>query len=207
MGTIRTIGAVTITAGTPTPVYTGTVIPAVSFSITNNIATIVLGAAALPKTGYNGANGCPTSNGTTNAKFDIVGGTGAVGGGQQVTLWGFTTATYFNGKTVTVLDNNPTNGSFRFAFTHANVSSTNDAGNTAAAPVEQYRAVRLEAGQGNGTDLVYVGDLNVSSSRYAEALSLTGQIATVITSDNIRADRIFVDGTESTDTVQVSLIY
>ena len=207
MGTIRTIGAVTITPGTPTPVYTGAIIAAESFSITTNIATIVLGAGNLPANGYNGPNGYPTSNGTTNAKFDIAGGTGAVGGGQQVTLWGFSTATYFNGKTVTVLDNNPTNGSFRFAFTHANVGSTNDTGNTAAAPVQQYRAVRLEAGQSNGTDLVYVGDLNVSSSRYSAALSLSGQIATIITSDNIRADRIFVDGTSDTDTVQISLIY
>ena len=219
MGVVRTIGAVTATAGTPTPVYTGTIIPAVSFSILNGIATIILGAAALPTNGYNGPNGYPVQNATTGSKLDIYGGVsgqnnsggvqrGAGGAnGQQVTLWGFTTATYFNGKTITVLDNNPSNGSFRFYFNHANVANTADTGNTAASPVQRYRTVRLECGQGNGTDLVYVGDLNVSSSRYVAALSLAGQLAIEISSDNIPADRIFIDATSSSDTVQVSLIY
>lgn len=211
MGTIRTIGAVQAHNGSRTPVYTGPVIAAASFSITNGIATIVLGSA-LPADGYNGPNGFPTQNGTTGAAFDIHGGVapGPGAGGQQVTLWGFTTATYFNGCTVTVLDCNPVAQSFRFYFNHANVASTVDAGNTAAIPKQQYRAVRLEIGQGAGTDLIYVGDLNVSSSRYLTALSLASNPSITISSDNIRADRIFIDTNGSVpanDAVQVSLIY
>lgn len=204
MGMIRPLGAVTVTTGTPTPIFTGTVIAAVSFSITNNIATIVMGS--LPTTGYNGPNGYPGST-----PFDIHGGNAGSSpqgsGGQQVTLWGFATATYFNGKTVTVLDCNPTNNSFRFYFTNANVGSTADTGNTAAVPVQRYRAVRLECGLGNGTDTVYVGDGTVTSSKYMAALSLAQQFAIEIAGDNIPADRIFIDGTASTDKVQVTLIY
>ena len=218
MSAIRTLGSVAVVSGTPTPIYTGPVVSAVSFSIKNNIATIVLGSANLPKSGYNGPNGYPAQNAATGSKFDNVGGVygqsasssyngGNGASGQQVTLWGFTTATYFNGKTVTVLDNNPADGSFRFYFTHADVGSTNDAGKTAAAPAQTYRAVRLEVGQGNGTDWVYVGDGNVSSSQYMAALSLTGQPSIVIAGDNIPANRIFIDGTTSaTDTVQVTLL-
>lgn len=210
MGAIRTLGAVTATAGTPTPVYTGAVTAAASFSITKGIATIVLGST-IPVNGYNGPNGYPTRNGTTGSKFDIhggiSGGSGGPAGGQQVTLWGFATATYFNGKTITVLDIDPGKNSFRFYFNHADVASTSDTGSTAVAPSEHYRAVRIEVGQGNGTDLVYVGDLNVSSSRYMAALSLAGQSSIVIAGDNIPADRIFIDATSSSDTVQASLIY
>jgi hypothetical protein len=210
MGVPRTIGAVTVTSGTPTPVFTGTIIAAETFSITNGIATIVLGNANFPKNGYNPANGYPAPNATTGSKFDIAGpgaGSGSPAGGQQVTLWGFATATYFNGKVVSVINCDPVAGSFSFYFNHANVNSTSDAGNTAACPFQHYRAVRIECGQGNGTDIVYVGDLNVSSSRYVAALSLTGQLSVEIASENIPADRIFIDGTSSSDTVQVSLIY
>lgn len=219
MSAIRTLGAVTVTAGTPTPVYTGTVIAAASFSIKNGIATIKLGSGALPHNGYNGPNGYPTSNATTGSKFDIYGGVsgqnnagganrgGNAAGGQQVTLWGFSTATYFNGVQITVLDCDPSQDSFRFYFNHADVASTNDAGNTAAAPVQHYRAVRIEVGQGNGTDFVYVGDLKVSASRYMAALSLTGQSSIVIAGDNIPVERIFIDGTTNGNTVQATLIY
>ena len=220
MGTPRTIGVVEATSGTPTPVLTGAVVAAISFSITNGVATIVLGKANLPKNGYNGPNGYPIQNGTTGASLDIYGGVsgynnagspnggGNAPGGQQVTLWGFTTATYFNGCTVTVLDCDPSRGSFRFYFNHANVSSTADAGNTAPIPVESFRSVRLECSQSNGTNIVYVGDLNVSSSRYITALTLTGQSAYEVTGNNIRADRIFIDGSASSDcSVLVSVIY
>ena len=220
MGTIRTLPAVTApnTTGWRTPVYTGAVLAAASFSILKGIATIVL-TPTLPKTGYNGPNGYPTSNGTTNSKFDIYGGVsgqnnaggsnqgGGAAGGQQVTLWGFTTATYFNGCTVTVLDNNPSTNSFRFYFNHADVNSTSDAGSTAAAPVQSYRAVRLEVPAGNGTDIVYVGDLNVTPTQYMTALTVAGPSSIVIASDNIRADRIFVCASGSADTVLVTLIY
>jgi hypothetical protein len=163
--------------------------------------------------------GYPTANATTGAKFDLsANGSrgGGPAGGQQVTLWNFTTATYFNGKTVTVLDNDPATGTFRFYFTHADVGSTADAGNTAAIPVERYRKVRIEAGQANtAAGLVYVGDLNVSSTRYIAALTSPIKTATLpyfqtwilIEGDNIPADRIFIDGTNSGDTVQVSLYY
>lgn len=218
MGMIRTLGSVTVAVGTPTPIYTGTVIAAVSFSITNNIASIVLGAANLPKNGYNGPNGYPTTNATTGAKFDIYGGiagsnSGGSANGQQVTLWGFTTATYFNGKTITVLDNDPSTGTFRFYFTHANVGSTADTGNTAAIPVDRVRKVRIEISAAGtaATDKVYVGDGNVSALRYYAALMLasttTWPVAIEIDSFNIPADRIFIDGTAVTDKVQVSLIY
>lgn len=222
MGIPRMLGAVTVGALPPTPVYSGPVIPAISFSILKGIATIVLGPANLPTNGYNGPNGyipvpaaSPANatqefNSLTGQPFDIYGGTapgsGHSAGGQQVTLWGFTTATYFNGRVVTVLDNNPALGSFRFYFNHADVASTADAGNTAASPFQHYRVVRLEIPAGN-TGIIYVGDLNVSATRYFAALSLTGQFSIEIASENIPADRIWITGTVPTDSVQVSLIY
>ena len=204
MGIPRTLGTVTVNPGYPTPVYTGTVTAAVSFYITNGIATINLGATNLPTTGYNPGRGGPAGT---------IGGMGIAGGapGSQVTLWGFTTATYFNGVTVQVIENNSLTGSFSFAFNHANVGSkgspTADAGNTAPTPWQHYRAVRLECSQNLGTDLIYVGDKNVSSTKYFACLSLAGQLAIEIVSENIPADRIFIDGTANTDTAQISLIY
>ena len=191
MAGTRVLSAVSLTAGTPTPVVTGTVTAAVSFSITGNIATIVMGS--FPTFGYN-----PPSYFSPNG--------GPPAGGDQVTLWGFTTATYFNGKTVSVISNNPAANSFSFNFTHANVGSTGDAGNTAIAP-KQYRSVRLETDQAAGAGKIYVGDLNVSSTQYAETLSLTGQIAVTISSGTIAADRIFCDTSATGTKVQVSLQY
>ena len=223
MGTPRTIGAVTISSS-PIPAmlaaagYTGTVLAAASFTITNGIATIFLGST-LPTDGYNGPNGYPTSNPTTHSAFDIYGGVsgqnnaggnnqgGNAAGGQQVCLWGFATATYFNGCTITVLDCNPATNSFRFYFAHANVANTADTGNTAPTPKQSYRAIRIECSQTIGTDFIYVGDLNVSSTRYITALSLTGQVAIEISSDNLRADRVMLASTSTSDTAQVSLIY
>lgn len=219
MGAVRTIGAVAVVAGSPTPVYHGPIIVAQSFSILNGIATVVLGFGNLPPNGYNGPNGFPVPNIGNNSQFDIHGGIsgqnntggansgGGPAGGQQVVLWGFTTATYFNGKKISVIDCNPVNGSFRFYFNHANVASTADTGNTAASPFQHFRAVRLECSQSNTTDFVYVGDLNVSATQYMAALSLAGQLSVVIASENIPADGIFIDGTHTGDSVQVSLIY
>jgi len=218
MGIPRTLPAVTVyqTDG-PTPAYTGTVIPAVSVALAKGIATIVLNVsgltpAAFPTNGYNGPNGYPVKNLATGAPIDIQGKYPAANG-QQVTLWGFTTTLgqTFNGRTVTVLDCNPDSNSFRFYWT----PDTNDhvpeadAGNTAACPFEHYRVVRIEVDQANGTDFVYVGDLNVSSSRYVAALSLAGQIAIEIASENIPADRIWMIATNSsaTDSVHISLIF
>jgi len=235
MGQIRTLGAAIAVAGTPTPVvlaaayYTssnlatpGVVLAAVSFSIKKNIATVVLGS--LPTNGYNGPNGyipVPTASAASatqsvNARagqpFDIHGGVapGPSGMGQQVTLWGFTTATYFNGKRVTVIDNDPKTLSFRFYINHADVGSTADTtGRTAPSPTQHYRAIRLECSQSLGTDLIYVGDLNVSSTQYMSCLSLAGQLSVEIASENIPPEGLFIDtsGSVSTDAVQVTLIY
>jgi hypothetical protein len=216
MGTPRTLGAVTVSSS-PIPAmlaaagYTGTVIAATAFTISNNIVTMYLNIATFPVDGYNGPNGYPVSNAATQSSFDIHGGNAGSSpqgsGGQQVCLWGFTTGTYFNGKTVTVLDCNPTAGYFRFYFAHAGVGYTSDAGNTAPVPKESYRVIRIECGQGIGTDLIYVGDLNVSSTRYITALSLSGQIAVEISSDNLRADRVMLASTSTSDVAQVSVLY
>lgn len=213
MGVPRTLPAISISTSEIQPVYSGTVIQAESFSITNGIATIVLGASNLPTNGYNGPNGYKPNadihggiNVASGAPSAAAGASGGPAGGQQVTLWGFSTGTYFNGVTVSVIDNNPANGSFRFYFDHANVNSTDDTGNTAASPFQHYRAVRIEADL-NNSGTVYVGDKNVSSSQYVAALSPTGQLAIEIASQNIPADRIFIIGTNSDDSVHVSLIY
>jgi hypothetical protein len=218
MGAIRTIGQVTApnTTGYRTPIYTGPVLVATGFSISQGIATVFLGTGNLPKNGYNGPNGYPTSNATTGSKFDIYGGisggSGGPAGGQQVTLWGFTTTVglLFNGLTVTVLDCDPAKDSFRFYFNHADDLSAGlaDTGNTAAAPSEHYRAIHIEADASNSTNLVYVGDLNVSATRYLTVLSLAGKIDITIAGDNIPADRIFIFGSSATNCkVQVTLIY
>jgi hypothetical protein len=193
MAGTRVIAPVSLTAGSRTPVYTGAVTAAASFSIVNGIATIVLGST-LPANGYN-PPGYSSPNG------------GPPAGGQKVTLWGFTTATYFNGLTVDVIANNPALNSFSFNTTHGNVTSTSDAGSTAVAPAEQYRSVRLEVDQAAGAAKIFVGDLSVSSLQYAECLSLTGQIAVTIASGNIPADRIFCDTDTTGKKVQVSLMY
>ena len=238
MGQIRTLGAVSAVSSVnqPTPVvlaaayYTntalvtpGVVLAASTFSITKNIATIFLGTT-LPTNGYNGPNGyipVPTASQSSatqefNARggqpFDIYGGTapGATGKGQQVTLWGFTTATYFNGKRISVIDNNPALNSFRFYFTHADVAATGDGGETAPSPFQHYRAIRLECSQSLGTDIIYVGDLNVSSTQYMAALSLAGQLSIEIAGENIPPEGVFIatnGASTANDAVMVTCIY
>jgi len=195
MGLTRTTPVVTVGGAVLTPVllnYIGlATIAAASFSITNGVATIVL-STSLPANGFNGPNfaiGAPA------------------GSGQQVILWGFTTATYFNGKKVTVLSSNAQAKSFSFAFNHADVASTADAGKVAPAPFQHFRAVRIEVDQANGADFVYVGDLNVSTTEYVAALSVNGQLAIEISSDNIPAEGIWMVSTLATDKVHVSLLY
>lgn len=190
MGLIRTLPATTVTSTGIVPVYAPNSVAVVSFSIKNGIATVVLGAGNLPSNGYNG----PQTS------------LGASAGGQQVVLWGFATATYFNGKKVTVLRNNPAAGSFSFYFNHANVASTNDAGNTAPAPFEHFRSVRIEVDGGNGTDIIYVGDSNVSSTQYMTTLSLQGQLSLEIASENIPSEGIFMLASGSSDKAHVMLI-
>lgn len=192
MAGTRVIAPVTLTAGSRTPIYTGTVTAAVSFSITNNVATIVMGS--FPAFGYN-----PPPYYSPNG--------GPPAGADQVTLWGFATATYFNGRTVSVISNNPAANSFSFNFTNANVGSTGDTGNTAIAPRQQYRSVRIEVDKGAAAGLVYVGDLSVSATQYAEQLKLTGQIAVTVSSGTIPAERIFCDTDTNGTKVQISLQY
>lgn len=192
MAGTRVIAPVTLTAGSRTPLYTGTVTAAVSFSITKGVATIVM--ASLPANGYN-----PPAYNSPNG--------GPPAGGQKVTLWGWTTATYFNGLTVDVIANNPAANSFSFNTTHGDVNSTADTGNTAIAPVEQYRSVRIEVDSAAAAGKVYIGDLTVASTRYAELLSLTGQIAVTIASGSIPVDRIFADTDTNGTKIQVSLMY
>lgn len=186
MGMIRLLGSISATAGTPTPVFTGAVTAAVSFSIKNNIATIILNASAMP-VGY--------SAGQIGASV-----------GQQVTLWGFATATYFNGKTVTVSYSNSTFKIFSFPFTHADVASTADTGNTAPVPFQQHRMVRLVCSP-TATHTIYVGDGTVSSSQYMAALNPSFQNYVELSGDRIPADRIFIDTDNTGTTVQVSVIY
>lgn len=199
MGAPRTLGVATVVAGTPTPVvlaaagYTGVVIAAASFSISKGKATIVL-STALPATGYNGPN-------------NSIQGNWPAPNGQQITLWGFATATYFNGKKISVISNDPVAKSFSFYFNHADVASTSDTGNTAPSPFQHYRAIRIECSQSLGTDFIYVGDLNVSSTRYVAALSLLGQLSVEIASENIPPEAVFIDGTTDGDSCQISLIY
>ena len=236
--TLGAVSAVSYTATSPNPTpvvlgaayYTstalatpGVVIASSTFSITKNIATIFLGTT-LPTNGYNGPSGyipVPTASQASatqefNARggqpFDIYGGTapGATGKGQQVTLWGFTTATYFNGKKITVIDNNPATNSFRFYFTHADVAATGDGGETAPSPFQHYRAIRLECSQNLGTDLIYVGDLNVSSTQYMAALSLAGQLSIEIASENIPPEGIWIStngSSTASDQLMVTVIY
>jgi hypothetical protein len=195
MAGTRVLTAVALTSGTPTPLVTGAVTAAVSFSITNNVATIVM--ASLPAAGYN-----------PGSQFNGFSGQAGNVGGDQVTLWGFTTATYFNGLAVTVTQNNPAANSFSFNFTHAGVGSTADAGNTAIAPRQGgYRSVRLEVDSAAGTSNVYVGDLNVSTTRYISNLKLAGQIAITVASGTIPAERLMATTDTNGTKLQVSLMY
>lgn len=215
MGAIRTLGvlAAPATTGFRSPVYTGPVLVATGFSISKGIATVFLGVGNLPKNGYNPANGYPTTNKATGSKFDIYGGVAPIpAGGQQVTLWGFATTVglLFNGLTVTVIANDPQQDSFSFYFDHVDDLSAglSDTGNTAAAPSTHYRAVRLECSLTNSTNIVYVGDLNVSATQYMAALTLAGQFSIEVAGDNIPADRIFIFGSSATLCgVQRTLIY
>lgn len=192
MGAIRSLPRLTVSSSGIVPAIAGilSVTAAVSFSINGGIAYVNLGAGNLPKNGYNGPQ----------ANF------GAAAGGQQVVLWGFTTATYFNGKQVTVLGNDGS-GTFWFAFNHANVASTNDAGNTAPVPFQHYRTLRIEVDPANSTDTVYLGDLNVSTSQYMAALTPAGQYSIDIASENIPAERVWLIASGAADAVHATLIY
>ena len=223
MGVPRTLGAATVVPGKPVPAvlaaagYSGVVLSIATLSImTGGYATISLSSASeagskFPTNGFNGPNGYPTQNGTTGSEFDIQGKWPAANG-QQITMWGFTgNGTALNGKVVSVVNCNPSAnagaGSFSFYFGTTFLAATTETGLVAPSPWQHYRAIRLECSQSIGTDFIYVGDLNVSSTRYVAALSLAGQLSVEIAGENIPVDRVFIDGTTSSDSVQVSLIY
>ena len=201
MGVPRTLGATLAVKGTPTPAvlaaagYTPAPIAVSAYTIVNGIATLTL--ASLPSNGFNGPNQA------------IAGYPANPAGGQQVTLWGFTNGTVFNGKKVTIVRNDPTAKTIEFYFNSTNDSNTESGAFAAPSPFQHYRAIRLECSQSLGTDLIYVGDLNVSSTQYVAALSLAGQLAIEIASENIPPEGIMIDtsGSGSGDTVQVSLVY
>jgi len=183
MGMLRPIGAVAATAGTPTPVYTGAsanLLTAASFSILKGIATIVV------------ANSYDSNPWTPYSVGSLVG------------LYGFTTATYFNGVPVRVLD--ATTAKFRFYFNHADVNSTSDAGKCFIMP-PTYRTVRLEIQANAGSGIVYVGDGMVSATKYITALSLAGSKWFELDGDAIPAGRVHIDTDTSTTSVQVSVTY
>lgn len=122
---------------------------------------------------------------------------------DQVVLYGFTTATYFNGITVQVQAANAKQ--FSFPFNHANVNSTSDAGVFSTLAGARYRAVRIETDQSAGTGKLFVGDLNVSSTRYSACLSLAGQIAFVNSGEAIDPSRIMIDTDTNGTKFQTSL--
>ena len=190
--TPQTITPVSATNGTPTPVYTGPVTAAASVLIKNNLATITLNISAFPSIGYNA--------------------------GQQVTLWGYTTLTYLNGKTITVSQNNPVLKTFSFPYTHADVNSTNDTGNTAPSPTQKFSCVHLEIDDQASTNAIFVGDGTVAapgtspvaSGRYLTKLLLATNPSVWIGGEgavgqNIDASRIFVDTNHTGTEVQVTL--
>lgn len=209
MGMIKTLGAATVVPGTPTPaIFAAANTPFTVFSIASvswsaGVMTVTL-TTALPSNGF-------------NSNSQVIAGNVAPGpnvaGGQQVMLWGFATYLDLNGVPVTVRSNDG-NKSFTFYYSNPNNYSGTDTGKAAACPFQHYRAIRLEAGQSNGTDKIYVGDNHVSSSRYFKALTLASQVAAAlpidsgaVIIDNMPVERVCIDGTMNTDTVQVTLIY
>ena len=175
MGMIRPTGSVSATAGTPTPVFTG---PAANLLTVTGFSILSGIATVLVANAYN--------------PNDIVG------------LYGFSTATYFNGVPVTVLD--CTAAQFRFYFNNADVSYTADAGKCFIQP-PTYRAVRLELTAAASTHTVYVGDGMVSSTKYVTALTLTKLPFVEIDGNAIPAGRIHIDTDSTSTAVMVSLIY
>jgi len=183
----RTLYPVAATAGSRTPVYTGKVWYAVAYEIVRGLCTIFL---APP---------------TISAEFEAFPDNG-MNKSQQVTLWGYTFATFLNGVTATIWQNNPAQLSISFPVTEADAPLTGDSGYVAIAPTATYRTVRIQADKGNTTHSIYVGDLNVSASRYTAVLTLTGQVAVEFAGDNIPAERIFIDTDSTGAEVQVTLL-
>lgn len=193
MSVVRTLPTVTVaTAGVRVPVYSGpasALLTATSFYILNGVAYI------------NVANTFTPSYTAAGVLVDST--------PSQINMFGFTTATYFNGVVAQLLGANPSQ--LWFAFNHANVGSaaapTSDAGSIFPTPRDQFQAVRIEVDKTAASGKIFVGDLNVSSTQYAAALSLTTQIAYVQSGNKVDAHRIFVDTDTNGTKVQVSVTY
>jgi len=181
---IRTLPELTLLE-TPTPVYTGAEYTVFAYEVVAGLCTIFLAT---------GAELSPPAN----ISFPQNG----MNPGQQVTLWGFTSATFLNGVTATITQNVPELLAISFPVTAAPVGLTDDAGNVAIAPASTYKQVTITAGA-NSSDSVYVGDGNVSSSRYT--YKLAAGAGCVIDGQNTPAQRIFAVGSGVNDVVQVTL--
>ena len=187
MSVVRTLPTITVaTAGVKVPVYSGpsaALLTNTSFYILSNIAVFNVANTFTP----NPSDSTP----------------------QQVNFFGFTTGTYFNGVVAQVIYATPL--LFAIAFNHANVGSaaapTADAGSIFPTPRDQFQAVRIEVDKGAAAGKIFVGDLNVSATQYAAALSLTTQIAYVQSGNKVDAHRIFVDTDTNGTKVQVSVTY
>jgi hypothetical protein len=223
MGLPKSLGAVAGVAGTPIPVlFAAANSPFTSYSITNvawnkqlGICTITI-SGTFPQNGFNGPNGVqPQPPSTSQNPEPPVFNLGQTANGQQFTVWGCTGGTsqntLLNGKKITVLSSDPIKQTISFYFSAfaatATFSVAESAGKAAPSPFQRYRAVRIEVSQGNGTDFIYVGDSNVSSTRYVAALSLGGQSSFEVAGENIPADGIFIDCTSNGDSAKVSLVY
>lgn len=209
MSLILTQGAVTAQSSYIVPVvmaaagYKGTNFAVTAYSFANGIGTLTI-SGTFPQNGFqpgsNNLQGSPTRQ-----------------GGQQVVLWGFADSVHseaLNGKTVTVIANNPALGIFSFYFAGQDGYSGSESAALAAPRslnpgLNGVRAVRIECGQGLSTDILYVGDLNLSSTQYLAALSLAGQLVVEIAGENIPADQIFILSSASNagDTAQCTLLY
>jgi hypothetical protein len=193
---IRTLGSAAVVSGTPTPVLFAAAdspfpkYSIASASLSKGLLTFTL-TVALPANGFNGPN------------YQISGNPGSPANGQQVVLWGLGVYTDLNGKKVSIVRND---GNKSFTIAYGGVNSGTDTGSVAPIPFQTYRNIELTAASTIGSDVIYVGDNYVSSSRYMFALG-AGQ-STSLEGLNIPAELVCIDGTTSaSDTVQVTLFY
>lgn len=73
-------------------------------------------------------------------------------------------------------------------------------------PQDLYHTVRVEIDQSAGANKIYVGDLNVSATRYIACLTLTGQMSVTLQGYNLDPAVIFLDASASAVKAQWSAI-
>ena|ERR1700751_2001855 len=144
------------------------------------------------------------TNGIATVTFTTAHGITAAG--AKVTFWNIGTNTWLSKVTASVSNVNSTT-QIEFPTTHANVASGADTGSAIVSPPNRYRVVRIEIDQSAGTNKLYVGDFNVSSTQYAATLTLAGQIAFELAGEGIDPTLIFVDASASSTKYQMSLVY